>query len=81
MRMRQGAAGFVSATANVRPGLYTAFETLLSGPRIEEAAIMQEEVRSYSKRFSAGGIPMLKQALARLLPGYPAHVRPPLGNL
>jgi 4-hydroxy-tetrahydrodipicolinate synthase len=76
----QGAAGFVSATANVRPGLYTDFETLLAAPRTEEAAIMQEEIRAYSAPFSAGGIPLLKARLARVLPGYPVHVRPPLQN-
>ena len=76
--VQQGAAGFVSATANVRPELYSAFEALLASARSEEAAIMQEEVRAYSKPFSVGGVPMLKQALARVLPGYPVHVRPPL---
>ena len=74
----QGGAGFVAATANVRTELYTAFEMLLSAARIEEAAVMQEEVRAYSTPFSAGGVPMLKQALARKLPGYPVHVRLPL---
>ena len=74
----QGAAGFVSATANVRPELYSAFETLLAGPQVEEAARMQEEVRAGSAPFSAGGVPMLKQALAQILPGYPIHVRLPL---
>lgn len=79
--VRQGAAGFVSATANVRPELYTAFETLLAGARIEEAAVMQEEVQAYSASLSAGGVPLLKQTLARKLPGYPAHVRLPLKPL
>ena len=46
--------------------------------RVEEAAVMQEEVRDYSAPFSAGGVPLLKQALARKLPGYPVHVRVPL---
>lgn len=76
--IQQGAAGFVSATANVRPELYTAFEMLLEGARIEEAAVMQEEVRSYSAQFSAGGVPLLKRVLARKLPGYPVKVRLPL---
>lgn len=76
--IQQGGAGFVSATANVRPELYTAFEMLLEDARVEEAAVMQEEVRTYSAPFSAGGIPLLKQALARKLPGYPGSVRCPL---
>jgi dihydrodipicolinate synthase/N-acetylneuraminate lyase len=74
----QGAAGFVAATANVRPELYSAFEMLLAGPQVEEAARMQQEVRAYSSPFSAGGVPMLKQALAQKLPEYPVHVRCPL---
>ncbi len=76
--VRQGAAGFVSATANVRPELYTAFEMLLSAAKVEEAAVMQEEVRAYSAQFSTGGVPALKRALSRTLPGYPTKVRCPL---
>jgi 4-hydroxy-tetrahydrodipicolinate synthase len=76
--IQQGGAGFVSATANVRPELYAAFEMLLEAARPEEAAVMQEEVRAYSAQFSAGGIPLLKKALARKLPDYPVRVRCPL---
>lgn len=76
--VQQGAAGFVSATANVRPEIYTAMETLVVSMKTDEAAVMQEEIRSYSAPFSAGGIAMLKQALARKLPDYPIHVRSPL---
>lgn len=76
--VQKGAAGFVSATANVRPELYAALEMLLVDAKVEEAAVMQEEVRAYSAPFSAGGVPLLKQVLARKLPGYPTHVRPPL---
>jgi len=79
--IQQGAAGFVSGPANVRPELYTAFEILLAGPRIEEAAVMQEEVRAYSSPFRTGGVPLLKQALSRKLPGYPINVRTPLCEL
>ena len=76
--IQQGAAGFVSATANVRPELYAAFEMLLVAAKVEEAAVMQEEVRAYSAQFSAGGVPLLKKVLMRKLPDYPAHVRCPL---
>ncbi|VGO20246.1 dihydrodipicolinate synthase family protein [Pontiella sulfatireligans] len=79
--VQQGASGFVAATANVRPELYTAFEMLLADAKVEEAAVMQQEVRAYSALFSAGGVPLLKQALARKLPGYPANVRCPLNSL
>lgn len=76
--IREGGAGFVSATANVRPELYTAFEMLLEAARVEDMVVMQEEIRAYSAPFSAGGVPMLKQSIARKLPGYPVHVRVPL---
>ncbi len=76
--VQQGAAGFVAATANVRPELYAAMETLAVSAKIEEAAIMQEEIKAYSAPFSTGGVPLLKQALARKIPGYPANVRCPL---
>ncbi len=76
--VQQGAAGFVSATANVRPELYSAMDMLVVAAKVSEAAVMQEEVRAYSARFSLGGVPALKQALACKLPGYPVHVRCPL---
>ncbi|MCF7863267.1 MAG: dihydrodipicolinate synthase family protein [Kiritimatiellales bacterium] len=76
--IQQGAAGFVAATANVYPELYADFEMLLAGARPEEAAMVQEEIRAYSAPFSAGGVPLLKRALARELPGYPTNVRLPL---
>lgn len=76
--VQQGAAGFVSATANVRPELYCALETMLASARTEESVLLQQEVRAYSAPFSAGGVALLKQALARKLPGYPVRVRCPL---
>ena len=76
--IQQGAAGFVAATANVRPELYAAMELLVVAAKVEEAAVMQQEIRAYSARFSAGGVPMLKEGLARTLKGYPTHVRLPL---
>ena len=76
--IQQGAAGFVAATANVRPELYAAMEMLVVAAKVEEAAVMQQEIKAYSARFSAGGIPMLKVWLARKLKGYPTHVRLPL---
>jgi 4-hydroxy-tetrahydrodipicolinate synthase len=76
--VQEGAAGFVSATANVRPELYSAMDMLVVSMKIEEAAVLQREIKAYSARFSSGGVSMLKQALSRILPGYPVHVRPPL---
>lgn len=76
--IQQGAAGFVAATANVRPELYAAMEMMVVAAKVEEAAVMQQEVKAYSAQFSAGGVPRLKQALARKLPDYPVFVRSPL---
>lgn len=76
--IQQGAAGFVAATANVRPEMYAAMELLVVAAKVEEAAILQQEVKAYSKKFSTGGVPMLKQALARKLKDYPVNVRLPL---
>ncbi|MBN2704040.1 MAG: dihydrodipicolinate synthase family protein [Pontiellaceae bacterium] len=76
--VQMGAAGFVSATANVRPELYSAMETLVVDAKVGEAAVLQDEIRSYSASFSAGGVPMLKAALARKLSDYPTNVRVPL---
>ncbi len=76
--VQQGAAGFVCATANVRPEIYAAMETLVVAAKVGEAAVLQEEIRAYSQPFSAGGVPMLKQVLARKLSGYPVNVRCPL---
>lgn len=76
--VQRGAAGFVAATANVRPELYSAMDMLVISAKVEEAAVMQQEIRAYSARFSAGGVPLLKQFLARKLSGYPVHVRCPL---
>jgi dihydrodipicolinate synthase/N-acetylneuraminate lyase len=79
--VQQGAAGFVCATANVRPEIYAAMEMLAVTAKVEEAAVLQEEIRTYTAPFSAGGIPMLKQALARKLSDYPFNVRCPLVSL
>ncbi|VGO17263.1 4-hydroxy-tetrahydrodipicolinate synthase [Pontiella desulfatans] len=76
--IQQGAAGFVAATANVRPELYAAMEMLVVAAKVEEAAVMQQEIKAYSAPFSAGGVAALKQALARKLDGYPTQVRIPL---
>ena len=46
--------------------------------QLEEADLLQQEVRAYSAPFSPGGVAAPKQALARKLPGYPTAVRCPL---
>lgn len=75
---QKGAVGFVCASANVRPDLYANMETLLNTGKTDEAAALQEKIREFSKPFSGGGIPLLKQALAEKLDGYPTAVRSPL---
>ena len=76
--VQRGAAGFVAATGNVRPELYAAMDMMVIAAKVEEAAVMQQEIRAYSARFSAGGVPLLKQFLARKLKDYPVYVRSPL---
>ncbi len=76
--VQEGAAGFVAATGNVRPELYAAMDMLVVAAKVEDAAVMQRELRAYSAQFSAGGVPVLKQALSRKLAGYPTNVRCPL---
>ena len=79
--VQMGAAGFVCATANVRPEIYSAMEQLVVDAKVSEAAVLQEEILAYSAPFSAGGVPLLKQALAQKLAGYPTAVRTPLAGL
>ncbi|MBT8046575.1 MAG: hypothetical protein KJN67_05365, partial [Pontiella sp.] len=67
--------------ANVRPEIYAAMDLLVVSAKVEEAAILQQEIRAYSAPFSTGGVPMLKQALARILSGYPVGVRLPLRHV
>lgn len=73
--VQRGAAGFVSASGNVRPELYAAMDMLVVAAKVEEAAVMQQEIQAYSAQFSAGGVPLLKQALSRKLAGYPTYNR------
>lgn len=66
---RAGAAGCVSALANVRPDLLVALRDGGGGP-------VQEEIGRLR-----GALPMraLKQAVAETVPAYPTAYRPPLG--
>lgn len=79
--MQCGATGFVSASANVRPELYSELETLIASGQLEKAEIQQAEVRKFSAPFSKAGIPALKVVLSEKLAKYPRHVRCPLVTL
>lgn len=76
--MEQGSVGFVSATANVRPELYVGLEKAWVEGDVATANRLQNEILVYSGKFSAGGVAMLKSAMALCLPDYPARVRLPL---
>ena len=76
---KQGAVGFVSATANCCPWLHVAMEKALVAQERERIAELQGELTRVTEAFSAlGMIPLLKQALSWTLDGYPTAVRPPL---
>ena len=68
---RAGAAGCVSALANVYPELFVAL-------REGSGEDVQAEI-SARRAELAGGPAVLKRALAKRLPGYPTDVRAPLG--
>jgi 4-hydroxy-tetrahydrodipicolinate synthase len=74
----QGGVGFVSASANVRPDLYVAFERCWTTGDRGGATALQEEIKAFSAPFSAGGVPLLKRAIAQHLSVYPVQVRLPL---
>jgi 4-hydroxy-tetrahydrodipicolinate synthase len=61
-----GAAGCVSAIANVRPDLFCA---------LRDGTDVQEEIGALRSSLS---LPRLKAAVAELIPGYPDRYRPPL---
>jgi dihydrodipicolinate synthase/N-acetylneuraminate lyase/uridine kinase len=82
-RMRQatasGAAGFVSALAGCMPALYGALETALREQDHDRAEALEIEIITASEHLRLPcEIAAIKRQLARLLPAYPTHVRPPL---
>jgi dihydrodipicolinate synthase/N-acetylneuraminate lyase len=74
---RAGAAGCVSALANVRPDLLVSLREAVAGGRDEEALALQAELSSL--RGEVRGPGAIKRALAARLDGYPAALRGPLG--
>ena len=75
--LRAGAAGCVSALANVRPDLLVALRDAAAAGRDNEASALQAELSSL--RQAARGPAGVKRALAARLDGYPASLRGPLG--
>ena len=75
-----GAAGCVSALANVRPDLLVRLKRASVEGRVDEAQAAQEELSSLRGALAqAPPLVGLKQAVGETLPGYPAAVRAPLG--
>jgi dihydrodipicolinate synthase/N-acetylneuraminate lyase len=75
--LRAGAAGCVSALANVRPDLLVRLRDAVAAGRDDEAAALQAELSSL--RQEARGPAGVKRSLAARLDGYPAALRGPLG--
>ena len=75
-----GAAGCVSALANVRPDLLVRLKQAAKDGREEAAAATQEEVSALRAELSRGrALVGLKRAVAERVTGYPSALRAPLG--
>lgn len=75
-----GAAGCVSALANVRPDLLLRLKDAAAAGRHDEASAAQEEVSTLRAELSRGrALVGLKAAAADRFPGYPSALRGPLG--
>jgi dihydrodipicolinate synthase/N-acetylneuraminate lyase len=78
--LEAGAAGCVSAVANVRPDLLVRLKHAVADGRDEEASAAQEEVSAVRVELARGGALLgLKRAAAERLSGYPSTLRAPLG--
>jgi 4-hydroxy-tetrahydrodipicolinate synthase len=75
--LRAGAAGCVSALANVRPDLLVRLRDAVAAGWDDEAAALQAELSSL--RQEARGPAGVKRSLAARVDGYPAALRGPLG--
>ena len=72
-----GAAGAVSAIANIEPRLLLDLASSFGLPAGDDDQARLTAVRERTKR-GGSAIAMLKRELAGLLPGYPTHTRAPL---
>lgn len=76
----EGAAGCISAIANVRPDLLIGLRDAVRAADVERAGALQEEVRDLRSRLAREpAIVALKRAAAASVPGYPYSSRAPLG--
>lgn len=75
----RGARGFVTGVANAVPDPYVALEATLDGTDEAERARLQDTVTELARQFHGPRqIAAIKRAVARVVPGYPDRVRPPL---
>lgn len=75
----KGATGFVPGLPNAFPEIYCALEEALRQNDLITAENLQTTISQFKKSLpKVSGIVVVKQYLSRLLPGYPATVRPPL---
>jgi N-acetylneuraminate lyase len=77
--LREGSAGAVLALANLHPELCVALARALREGREEDVDRLQDQLAVHDAGLrAAGGIPVLKRAVAQRIAGYPAEVRGPL---
>lgn len=76
--MASGAAGFVSAMANVWPELYVELEQTIVDDDWTEAERVQSNIITKIDEIGATEIALLKTSLQARIPAYPVNVRPPL---
>jgi dihydrodipicolinate synthase/N-acetylneuraminate lyase len=78
--LKAGAAGCVSAVANVRPDVLVRLKEAAAAGREDEASAAQEEVSALRAELSRGRpLVGLKRAAAERLSGYRSSARAPLG--
>jgi dihydrodipicolinate synthase/N-acetylneuraminate lyase/uridine kinase len=74
-----GAKGFVSALAGCMPDLYVKIENALMAGDMDEASLIQEEIRKRAPTFALPNeIAGIKRQLSQQLQGYPMSMRLPL---
>jgi 4-hydroxy-tetrahydrodipicolinate synthase len=76
----EGAAGCISAIANVRPDLLVGLRDAVVAADAERGSTLEEEVRDLRSTLAREpALVALKRAAAAAVPGYPSHLRAPLG--
>jgi 4-hydroxy-tetrahydrodipicolinate synthase len=76
----EGAAGCISAIANVRPDLLVGLRDAVVAADAERGSTLQEKVRHLRSTLAReSALVALKRATAAAVPGYPSQLRAPLG--